>query len=140
MSNSPHERRKLDSAPIPSTDVASVLLAAPLQIGQAEALPVRDGVNGPELEHQAEEPIITTLSNGVVDDHKEDGEEAPFDEEEHEEKLKIWDIFAEEYHDGKLICSSSVLDLSFYHLERFILSDDSVTHDDELWLMLSMLR
>jgi hypothetical protein len=54
-----------------------------------------------------------------------------FDEDAHEEKLKIWDLFAEEYHDGRLN-HLSALDLSF-DLERLDVDDD-----DELWLMLSL--
>lgn len=48
----------------------------------------------------------------VVDEDEDDDEEEVLSPEE-EERLRIWDIFSEEYHDSKFVCCLFVVFLCF---------------------------
>lgn len=129
------KRPRLDTVnPVPSTSAvtldslsAAILVSPSTDVAGIPAAPVGESTIGTVADTKMNHNIPIPV--GVVP-AEEDVAPDVFDEEAHEEKLKIWDLFAEEYHDG---ASCSILNLSF-DLER--LTDDD---DDELSLIFALV-
>lgn len=177
MSTSPSKRRKLDSPPAPPEGQLDFggppslvsLPFPPSSSSQVKNVVAPDTVtfslegaasNGPAVgESMSKQQQMTVEEAATAARVEEGGGDEPyvFDEEEHEEKLKIWDLFAEEYHDGKSELSNkmkrrrcgSFLDFA-HHVERVMdygatgvdydgkSGKSQLEDDEELWLMLSL--